>query len=99
MPSAIAAEFLDKLAELLRMQAFLRFGFTLSLLALRFFLEAFAQRFRSVLAMLFADLGDGIAVNVQPMRRFFHRFEVAQRIGVHAECDAQALAVDVGELR
>ena len=89
------AEFFDKQIQFLRALAFLRFSFALCFFALSVLLETFAQRFRSVLAMLFADFGDGIALDVKAVRRFFHGLQVAKRVGVHTQSDAQALAVEV----
>jgi len=46
--------------------------------------------------VLFADFGNGLAFEVEALRRLFHHFHVTQRADMHAQGRAQGLAVEVG---
>ena len=56
-----------------------------------------AQYFCRVTAMFRHHFVADIPVEIKTVRGFLHRFEITQRVGVHAQSHAQDFAVKIGE--
>lgn len=97
--SLFLAELLHQLIELFATLSFERFGFALRLAPFGVFLEALTQDFGGVLAVFFRNISDHISGQVVAVLSFLHGFQVAQRVGVHAERDAQGFAFQIRLLR